>query len=71
MTYEELKEQILLLCDTASFDTNEETGEIVIYTNLKENERGSVEEVDDEIDPGLDMNWTPDEALRYWEREDR
>ena len=54
-TAEELKEAIRELIPGADFDTDEGTGEIIVYTNLAEDDNGELEELDpDDFDEDMD-----------------
>ena len=50
-TLEELKELILALIPGADFSVDENTEEIIIYTNLIEDINGDLEELDEDYDP--------------------
>lgn len=50
ITLEELKEQLRDMLPTATFDLDEESGEIIIWTGLAEDLNGELEEIGEELD---------------------
>lgn len=50
ITLEELKEQLRDMLPTATFDLDEESGEIIIWTGLAEDLNGELEEISEELD---------------------
>lgn len=51
ISFDEFKDQLQEILPGCDFDVDEDTDEVIIHTNRKENPNGDLEEIEKEIDP--------------------